>query len=83
MLYSVDPKNKTNLNPQRYYKKRVLWTTNQAPKLNMKDRTNDRQNAIMNLPQHLNMFGPWKSLNETWYRCLFINWKAEFASQEW
>lgn len=37
----------------------------------------------MNLPQHLNMFGPWKSLNETWYRCLFINWNAEFASQQW
>ena len=29
------------------------------------------------------MFGPFKSLNETWYRCLFIKMKAAPGSPDW
>jgi len=63
LLVTTKPSGYNNAN--KYYKKRVIWTSNQIPKFNMKDRGRGAQNLLVNIPQFINMYGPFKSINET------------------
>ena len=62
-------KNKTN----RYYRKRLMWTTNTAPCFTMRDRADNGHNsvALMSLPSYNRMIDPASSINQTkWERVL-------------
>lgn len=70
-------------NGNKYFKKRVLWSSNQIPKFNMKDRGRGDQNLLVNIPQFINMYGPYKSINETQYRDIFVKFSLDKGSDEW
>ena len=49
----------------------------------MKDRGRGDQNLLVNIPQFINMYGPYKSINETQYRDIFVKFSLDKGSDEW
>lgn len=49
----------------------------------MLDRSKRTQDLLMNIPQFVNMYGPYKSINETRYSKVFIKFKGEAGSEDW
>lgn len=67
------------MKPNKYYRKRPLFTTTQAPAFTMKDRdTSGGSNApayLMSLPSYNRMNSPTGSLNDTKWERLFVKFK--------
>lgn len=64
-------KSKTN----KYYRKRPLWTANQAPAYTMRDRSAGNPAFVMNLPSYVRMLDPFISINETKWERVFVRMK--------
>lgn len=89
-LTSVDPENHKQAmlvtlkttdkkKPNRFYRKRPLWTANSAPAFFMVDRKvgRDRMSMLMSFPLFNFMVGPHRSQNKTRYNGIFVKFKAE------
>ena len=67
------------LKPNKYFRKRPLFTTTSAPAFTMKDRTpSGKSNSpayLMSLPSYNRMVGPTGSVNDTMYERLFVKFK--------
>jgi len=65
--------------PNRFYRKRPLWTANSAPAFLMVDRKvgRDRMALLMSFPLFNFMVAPHRSQNQTRYNGIFIKFKGE------
>ena len=65
--------------PNRFYRKRPLWTANSAPAFLMVDRKvgRDRMALLMSFPLFNFLVAPHRSQNQTRYNGIFIKFKGE------
>jgi len=68
------------LKPNKYFRKRPLFTTSSAPAFSMKDRTpagkgGNNPAFLMSLPSYNRVNGPTGSLNDTKFERLFVKFK--------
>jgi hypothetical protein len=77
MKISSDAATRNNL----YYRKRIAFTTKQAPAFTMSDRDfrndggSNKPTFLMNMPSYMRMAYPFLSLNDTSYERLFVKFK--------
>lgn len=70
--------------PNRFFRKRTIWTANRVPYFYMINRDqHGSQSFIVNIPSFVQFVGHYKSLNETNWDNLFIKFKYEGGSPEY